>query len=213
MLAALDQSVHDHAHEHFHAFFSSELGGIVIDPALMTVHLDDHMIHRGHAVFDTCEVRSAPCSAVDAASRQPAGCPCATAARMGPRPAAVHAALAAAFRQAGHWAQQPDAPRPSCSTHSQQASTQVVKGHLYCMDQHFRRFLNSAAMAGIPLSLTQAQMYRAIMETAAASEKMDCAPLRCPGTWGLHHWLIERRSLVLPRSAQLFVSHGLSCSF
>ena len=48
---------------------------------------------------------------------------------------------------------------------------------MYCLDQHFRRFLNSAAMAGIPLSMTQAQMYRAIMETAAASEKMGlCAP-------------------------------------
>ena len=46
---------------------------------------------------------------------------------------------------------------------------------MYALDQHFRRFLNSAAMAGIPLSMTQAQMYRAIMETAAASEKMDCA--------------------------------------
>ena len=54
---------------------------------------------------------------------------------------------------------------------------QVVKGHLYALDEHFRRFLNSAAMAGISLSMTQAQMYRAIMETAAASEKMDCASL------------------------------------
>ena len=24
------------------------------DPALMTIPLDDHMAHRGHAVFDTC---------------------------------------------------------------------------------------------------------------------------------------------------------------
>ena len=57
MLQALDNSVHDNARQHFRAFFSSELGGIVIDPALMAVHLDDHMVHRGHSVFDTCEVR------------------------------------------------------------------------------------------------------------------------------------------------------------
>jgi 4-amino-4-deoxychorismate lyase len=37
----------------FVAFYSSELGGIVTDPALMVVQLDDHMVHRGHAVFDT----------------------------------------------------------------------------------------------------------------------------------------------------------------
>ena len=57
VLDALDDSVHDTARQHYHAFFSSELGGIVIDPALMCVHLDDHMVHRGHSVFDTCEVR------------------------------------------------------------------------------------------------------------------------------------------------------------
>jgi 4-amino-4-deoxychorismate lyase len=33
--------------------YSSILGGIVTDPALMVVPLDDHMVHRGHAVFDT----------------------------------------------------------------------------------------------------------------------------------------------------------------
>jgi 4-amino-4-deoxychorismate lyase len=33
--------------------YSGILGGIVTDPALMVVPLDDHMVHRGHAVFDT----------------------------------------------------------------------------------------------------------------------------------------------------------------
>lgn len=37
----------------FHAMYSSVLGGIVTDPALMVLPLDDHMAHRGHAVFDT----------------------------------------------------------------------------------------------------------------------------------------------------------------
>ena len=35
------------------SFYSSELGGIITDPALMVIHADDHMVHRGHAVFDT----------------------------------------------------------------------------------------------------------------------------------------------------------------
>lgn len=39
-----------------YASYSSVLGGIVRDPALMTVPLDDHGFHRGHAVFDTCNV-------------------------------------------------------------------------------------------------------------------------------------------------------------
>tara|TARA_B100000579_G_scaffold356323_1_gene311986 strand:- start:1080 stop:2012 length:933 start_codon:yes stop_codon:yes gene_type:complete len=34
--------------------FSSWLGGVVIDPALMQIPLDDHLVHRGHGVFDTC---------------------------------------------------------------------------------------------------------------------------------------------------------------
>src|SRR6516225_7318694 len=37
----------------FHAMYSSVLGGIVTDPAFMVLPLDDHMVHRGHAVFDT----------------------------------------------------------------------------------------------------------------------------------------------------------------
>src|ERR1051326_7497637 len=39
--------------QNFHAMYSSVLGGIVTDPALMVLPLDDHMVHRGHAVFDT----------------------------------------------------------------------------------------------------------------------------------------------------------------
>lgn len=39
-----------------YAFFSSALGGIVTDPGLCTVPVDDHGFHRGHCVFDTCHV-------------------------------------------------------------------------------------------------------------------------------------------------------------
>jgi 4-amino-4-deoxychorismate lyase len=48
----LARAVHAKAHQ-FYAMYSSILGGIVTDPAFMVVPLDDHMVHRGHAVFDT----------------------------------------------------------------------------------------------------------------------------------------------------------------
>jgi len=51
-MARLRQAVHAKA-ANFYAMYSSVLGGIVTDPALMVVPLDDHMVHRGHAVFDT----------------------------------------------------------------------------------------------------------------------------------------------------------------
>jgi 4-amino-4-deoxychorismate lyase len=37
----------------FAAFYSSQLGGVVTDPALMVIPFDDHMVHRGHGIFDT----------------------------------------------------------------------------------------------------------------------------------------------------------------
>jgi 4-amino-4-deoxychorismate lyase len=37
----------------YSAFYSSQLGGIVTDPALMVIPFDDHMVHRGHGIFDT----------------------------------------------------------------------------------------------------------------------------------------------------------------
>jgi len=51
-IARLRQVVHAKA-ANFYAMYSSVLGGIVTDPALMVLPLDDHMVHRGHAVFDT----------------------------------------------------------------------------------------------------------------------------------------------------------------
>ena len=53
ILNSLYDGVDANAADHYHAFYSSELQGIVTDPALMLVHIDDHMVHRGHAVFDT----------------------------------------------------------------------------------------------------------------------------------------------------------------
>jgi 4-amino-4-deoxychorismate lyase len=54
-IAGLQQSVHAKA-ANFYAMYSSVLGGIITDPALMVLPLDDHMVHRGHAVFDTAAI-------------------------------------------------------------------------------------------------------------------------------------------------------------
>ncbi|KAJ8755081.1 hypothetical protein K2173_016725 [Erythroxylum novogranatense] len=35
------------------AMYSSVFGGIILDPAMMVIPIDDHMVHRGHGVFDT----------------------------------------------------------------------------------------------------------------------------------------------------------------
>jgi len=40
----------------YSAFYSSQVGGIVTDPALMVIPFDDHMVHRGHGVFDTAAI-------------------------------------------------------------------------------------------------------------------------------------------------------------
>ncbi|GAB2277985.1 hypothetical protein Dimus_012686 [Dionaea muscipula] len=37
----------------YRAMYSSIFGGIIFDPALMVIPIDDHMVHRGHGVFDT----------------------------------------------------------------------------------------------------------------------------------------------------------------
>ena len=40
----------------YSAFYSSQLDGIVTDPALMVIPFDDHLVHRGHGIFDTAAV-------------------------------------------------------------------------------------------------------------------------------------------------------------
>ncbi|CAA0816327.1 D-amino-acid transaminase- chloroplastic [Striga hermonthica] len=39
--------------KHYRAMYSSIFGGITLDPAMMVIPIDDHMVHRGHGVFDT----------------------------------------------------------------------------------------------------------------------------------------------------------------
>lgn len=40
-------------HKTYYALYSSVLGGVVLDPLLMQVPIDDHLVHRGDGVFDT----------------------------------------------------------------------------------------------------------------------------------------------------------------
>lgn len=49
----LENAVHQNAHKNYRSFYSSELGGIVRDPSMMLIHIDDHMVHKGHGVFST----------------------------------------------------------------------------------------------------------------------------------------------------------------
>lgn len=42
--------------QQFLAMYSSMFGGITTDPAAMVIPVDDHMVHRGHGVFDTAAI-------------------------------------------------------------------------------------------------------------------------------------------------------------
>lgn len=42
--------------QEFLAMYSSIFGGITTDPAAMVIPVDDHMVHRGHGVFDTAAI-------------------------------------------------------------------------------------------------------------------------------------------------------------
>ena len=40
-------------HADYLAMYSTVLGGVVTDPTVMTVPIDDHMVHRGDGIFET----------------------------------------------------------------------------------------------------------------------------------------------------------------
>lgn len=42
--------------QQFLAMYSSIFGGITTDPSAMVIPIDDHMVHRGHGVFDTAAI-------------------------------------------------------------------------------------------------------------------------------------------------------------
>ncbi|KAG8070510.1 hypothetical protein GUJ93_ZPchr0006g44344 [Zizania palustris] len=42
--------------QNYMAMYSSIFGGITTDPSAMVIPIDDHMVHRGHGVFDTAAI-------------------------------------------------------------------------------------------------------------------------------------------------------------
>lgn len=58
-MARLRDQASTHAPMSLKAFYSSVFQGIVTDTTLAMVPMDDHMVHRGHSVFDTCIVHNA----------------------------------------------------------------------------------------------------------------------------------------------------------
>jgi 4-amino-4-deoxychorismate lyase len=55
MLAAL-RALRSRQPVEYWAFYSSQLKGIVTDPSLMIIPFDDHIVHRGHGIFDTAAI-------------------------------------------------------------------------------------------------------------------------------------------------------------
>ncbi|KAG9456144.1 hypothetical protein H6P81_000652 [Aristolochia fimbriata] len=51
----LSQETHTR-NQNYLAMYSSVIGGITADPELMVIPMDDHMVHRGHGVFDTAAI-------------------------------------------------------------------------------------------------------------------------------------------------------------
>ncbi|MFQ6111327.1 MAG: aminotransferase class IV [Nitrospinota bacterium] len=55
-LRRLEEALHPGASNYL-AMYSSRIDAIIRDPHLMSVPLDDHLVHRGDGVFDTCTIR------------------------------------------------------------------------------------------------------------------------------------------------------------
>lgn len=53
VISRLQKKFGSHNEQPYPAMYSSIFGGVTTDPALMVIPIDDHMVHRGHAVFDT----------------------------------------------------------------------------------------------------------------------------------------------------------------
>ncbi|KAK9269750.1 hypothetical protein L1049_001528 [Liquidambar formosana] len=53
LLEKLHEKWNSEKEQPYPAMYSSVFGGIILDPAMMVIPIDDHMVHRGHGVFDT----------------------------------------------------------------------------------------------------------------------------------------------------------------
>lgn len=51
----------------------------------------------------------------------------------------------------------------------------LTDGYLYHLDRRLERFMSSAALAGIPLPFSEERLRRVLLDTAAASLKMNGA--------------------------------------
>ncbi|CAG9462626.1 unnamed protein product [Pedinophyceae sp. YPF-701] len=93
-------ATHPNADRNFYAFYSSEAKGITKDPVGMVVPIDDHMAHRGHAVFDTALITQGYLYQLDrhldrlVASAAAASIPLPPDGREGMRTAILHTAAA-----------------------------------------------------------------------------------------------------------------------
>ena len=55
-----------YANDKYLAMYSTWFGGVVTEPALMTVPVDDHMVHRGDGVFEAFRSRQGTLLEMDA---------------------------------------------------------------------------------------------------------------------------------------------------
>ncbi|TVU18562.1 hypothetical protein EJB05_34668 [Eragrostis curvula] len=50
------QKLQEKSKQRYPAMYSSVIGGIILDPCMMVIPMDDHMVHRGHGIFDTATI-------------------------------------------------------------------------------------------------------------------------------------------------------------
>lgn len=104
VLQLLAENTPEPAKTHFGSFYSSALGGIVTEPGFMLVSIDDAMVNKGDAVYE---------------------------------------------------------------------SVSLTEGYLYKLDARMARFLDSADLAGLPLPFSEERLRRILLDTAAASLKLN----------------------------------------
>ncbi|GAB5363279.1 hypothetical protein AAMO2058_000869900 [Amorphochlora amoebiformis] len=61
----IEQKMPERVRSEILAMYNSTCGAIITDPALMGVPIDDHGFHRGHAVFDTCNIHNGNAYGID----------------------------------------------------------------------------------------------------------------------------------------------------
>lgn len=188
VIERLYNAKHENSETHYGAFYSSELGGITTDPALMLIHMDDHMVHRGHGVFDTALITDGfvyQVGLTDPAMsnfRLHAGFQGAGAVPGGAWEANRHAAWGSSTPPVVRLLQHRSPP----SAHQHTPSLDKRHGmahHAECLvwnppsqlPRHLERLKRSAEAAGLALPRSDEAIMRIILDTAAASKKLNGA--------------------------------------